>query len=127
MVSCYVQNDFEKAEILYQTAIDLNPNEALAWLYKGVLHAFKGNGELAVQHTEKACELSPIDPYQHFYQSLTASAYLTASNYERCIEMAKLSLKFNSMHVSTRRVLTIAQVMAGQVEDAQTSAKLLMT
>ena len=126
LVSCYVQNDFEKAEILYQTAIDLNPNEALAWLYKGVLHAFKGNGELAVQHTENACELSPIDPYLHFYQSLTASAYLTAANYERCIEMAKLSLKFNSMHVSTRRVLTIAQVMAGQVEDAQKSAKHLM-
>ena len=126
LVSCYLQNDFDKAEILYQTAIDLNPSEALAWLYKGVLHAFKGDGELAVQHTMRACELSPVDPYLHFYQSLTASAYLTAANYERCIEMAKLSLKVNTMHVSTRRVLTIAQVMAGQIEDAQVSAKHLM-
>ena len=126
LVSCYMENDFEKAEILYQNAINLNSNEALAWLYKGVLHAFKGEGELAVQHTMRACELSPMDPHLHYYQSLTASAYLAAENYEKCIGMAKLSLKVNAMHVSTRRVLTIAQVFAGQVEDAQASAKQLM-
>ena len=126
LVSCFMKNDFEKSEILYQNAIDLNPNEALAWLYKGVLHAFKGEGKLAIQHTTRACELSPMDPHLHYYQALTASAYLAAENYEKCIGMAKLSLKANAMHVSTRRVLTIAQVFAGLVEDAQVSAKQLM-
>jgi adenylate cyclase len=126
LVSCYLLNDFDNAYKQYTAAIELNPNEAIAWLYKGMLHAFKGEGDIAVHDTLKACELSPLDPHLHFYQSLTASAYLTAAQYEKSIEMAKLSLRVNSTHISTHRCLTIAQAMSGRISDAQISAKQLL-
>ena len=126
LVSCYLLHDLEHAHKQYITAIDLNPNEALAWLYKGMLHAFRGEGDLAVHDTLKACELSPLDPHLYFYQSLTASAYLTAAKYDKSVDMAKQSLRGNGKHVSTHRCLTIAQVMSGQITDAQMSAKQLM-
>ena len=126
LVSCYLKHDFENAYKQYVEAIDLNPNESIAWLYKGMLHAFRGEGEIAVHDTLKACQLSPLDPHLYFYQSLTASAYLTAGQYEKSIDMAKQSLRGNSNHVSTHRCITIAQVMSGHVLDAQVSAKQLM-
>ena len=58
LVSCYLFNDFENAAIRqYQAAIDLNPNEAIAWLYKGMLHAFRGDGEIAVHDTLKSVRI----------------------------------------------------------------------
>ena len=126
LVSCHLQNDFEKAQMQYQTAIDLNPNEAPAWLYQGLMHALKGEGDIAVRDTLKACELSPLDPYLHFNQSITAAAYMVAADYEKSIELAKLSLKTNAMNTSTRRILTMSQVMAGHIDDAKISAKHLL-
>jgi adenylate cyclase len=126
LVHYYLMNDFDAAFQQCESALKVNSNESLAWLYKGMLHAFKGEGDLAVHDTLRACELSPLDPNFHYYQSLTASAYLTAEQYEKSIEMAKRSLRGNAMHISTHRCLTIAQAMVGQLDDAQSSARHLM-
>ena len=126
LVECYLLNNLDVAMEHYQNAIELNPNESLAWLNKGMLHAFKGEGEIAVQYTLKACELSPLAPNFHYYQAITASAFLTAAKYDKAIDLSKRSLSGNSTHISTHRTLTIAQVMSGQLVEAQESAKLLM-
>ena len=126
LVECYLMNNLDAALEYYKNAIELNPNESLAWLNKGVLHAFKGEGDIAVHDTLKACALSPMAPNFHHYLSLTASAHLTATEYEKCIDFAKRSLIGNATHISTHRCLTIAQVMSGQILEAQESAKRLM-
>ena len=119
-------SDFDQALEQCHASLELNPNEALAWLYKGMLHAFKGEGDLAVDNTLKACSLSPLDPNLHYFQSLTASAHLTAGRYEEAIQLAKQSLRTNYIHASAHRSLTIAQVMAGHLQEARSSAKNLL-
>ena len=126
LVECYLFNNLDVAMEHYQNAIQLNPNESLAWLNKGMLHAFKGDGEMAVKDTLTACELSPMAPDFHHYQSITASAHLTAAKYDKAIEFAKRALSGNAAHISTHRCLTIALVMSGQISEAQESAKRLM-
>ena len=42
------------AEERYELALAANPNNALAWLLKGTLHAFKGEGAQAVERTQRA-------------------------------------------------------------------------
>lgn len=107
-------------------ALESNPNEALAWLFRGILHAFAGEGEPAEQASARALSLSPVDPMRHYYDSLAATAALGAQHYPRAIELAQRSLRANRMHPSTYRALAIAQSMAGQHEQAQRSVAQLL-
>lgn len=124
-VHCHMLKDLDGAAQRYNAALAVNPNDSLAWLFDGVLHAFRDQGEQALASAEKALQLSPLDPLRYFYDSLAATAALSARRYELAIELANRSLKANRLHSSTLRVLTIAQVRTGQIADAsQTLQKL---
>jgi adenylate cyclase len=79
-----------------------------------------------VQDTELALTLSPLDPHRFFYDSLAASANITAGHYERALELAKSSLRANRTHTSTWRALTVAQWQLGLEREACESAQELM-
>lgn len=118
--------DLDKGMSLLRLAIDANPNEPLAWLLLGSMHSFKGEGGEAVAATEQAMRLSPTDPMRFFYDALGASACLSADQFDRAIELASRSLRVNRLHLSTYRVLAIAQVLSGREAQArQTIADLL--
>lgn len=103
----------------YERAIAINPSDSLAWLLKGMLFAFRGEGHEAVQHTERAMRLSPLDPLRYFYESLAASAAAAAGQYDRAIELAQRSLRANRTHTSTLRALAIAQSFSGRLDEAR--------
>lgn len=103
----------------YDRALELNPSDSMAWLLKGMLLAFQGDGQQAVEHTERAMRLSPLDPLRYFYESLAASAAVAAGQYDRAIELAQRSLRINRMHTSTLRALAIAQSLAGREDEAR--------
>ena len=110
----------------YDLALSVNPNDSLAWLLKGTLHAFKGEGDIAVRTTQKALRLSPLDPMRYFYESLAATAAMSAGHFERAIELARRSLRLNRTHTSTYRAMAIAQARLGRLDDARhTMAELL--
>jgi class 3 adenylate cyclase/TolB-like protein/tetratricopeptide (TPR) repeat protein len=110
----------------YERALRVNPNDALALLLKGTLHAFKGEGKLALKDTKHALRLSPLDPLRYFYDSLAATAALSAGEYERALELSRRSLRANRTHTSTLRALLISQWQLGQyVEARATVAELL--
>jgi adenylate cyclase len=114
-----LRGDLDTGLKRYESALSENPNESMAWLLSGVLHAFKGEGDTAVIATERALKLSPLDPIRYFYDSLAASAAVSAGNYERAIELAKRSLRANRTHTSTYRALAIAQSMLNKTDDAR--------
>jgi adenylate cyclase len=123
-----LRKDLSKGLERYELALENNPNESMAWLLKGMLRAFEGedHGKIAFSHTNKAVQLSPLDPTRYFYDALSASAAIAACEYEAAILLAKRSLRANRTHTSTYRALVIAQVMSGDIESAQASAKELM-
>lgn len=110
----------------YESAITSNPNESLAWLLKGTMHAFKGEGDQAVRDTQRALSLSPLDPLKYYYDSLAASAALSAADYQKAIDLSRRSARANRTHTSTYRVIAIAQVMLGNIEDARRSMNDLL-
>jgi adenylate cyclase len=77
MVQSNILRKLDVAEEQYAMALRINPNDSLAWASKGVLHAFKTEGKLAIQHTQRALKLSPLDPNRHYYDSLAATAALS--------------------------------------------------
>ena len=107
-------------------AIEANPNDSLAWLLKGVTHAFIGEGSKAAEAAELAMRLSPLDPRRSYFESLAAGSHLMDGRYDRAIELASASLRANQLHVSTLRVLAIAQWHSGRHEGArQTVARIM--
>jgi adenylate cyclase len=117
---------FDVGEDSYERALATNPSNAYAWLLKGTLHAFKSEGRQAVDNTERALRLSPLDPHRYFYDSLAATACVANRQYDRALDLAQRSLRANRKHTSTWRVMTIAQWQLGQFEAARKSAQELM-
>ncbi|MDP3754127.1 MAG: adenylate/guanylate cyclase domain-containing protein [Polaromonas sp.] len=98
----------------YEQALNINPNDSLAWLLQGTLHAFKDEGEAAMAGTERALKLSPLDPLRYFYDSLAATAALSAHDYARASELARRSLRANRSHTSTLRAMIVAEAHLGR-------------
>lgn len=126
IVHCNLMHDLQGGLKCYEHALQVDPNEPLAWLSKGMAYAFLGDAKQAITDMKQACTLSPLDPQRYYYTSLMASAYLTDDDYAQAIYWAKESLRHNGSHASTHRVLTISQVLSGDIKTAQQSAKKLM-
>jgi adenylate cyclase len=119
LVHTNLKRDIDFAGVRYLSAIEANPNESLAWLLKGTMHAFKGEGDLAVANTKHALKLSPLDPFKYYYDSLAATAALSSGDYLGAIELAKRSLRANRTHTSTLRALVIGYVQSNQLVDGK--------
>lgn len=126
LVNVHLARDLDTAMGSYETAVSSNPSDALAWLFKGVLHAFRAEGDQAVADTMRALELSPLDPQLYFFQSLMATSFLSAKRYDEALKIAQASLRANGSHVSTLRVIAIAQQNLGDSEAARLTIKHLL-
>jgi adenylate cyclase len=125
-VNTYILKRLDVAEQLYAQALQSNPNEALAWLLRGTLHAFRGEGREATRYTRQALRLSPLDPLSFYFLAHAASAALASQQYERCLKLAKESLRLNVTHTSTLRVLVVALWKLDRHEEARGTVATLL-
>jgi len=125
-VHCLLRKDFGAAAHSYERALEVNPNEPLAWLFKGAMHAFKGEGDQAMQAADMALALSPLDPVRYFFESLAAAAAASAGHYEHTLALAQRSLRVNRNFASTWRAVVIAQVQLGHLDAARETSKALL-
>ncbi|WBU57260.1 hypothetical protein [Paracoccus sediminicola] len=113
------------AEARYCAALEVNPNESLSWLLRGTLLAFRDNGQAAIEATDTARRLSPIDPFGYYYDSLSASAHLAAEDYPRALALADQSLQVNDRHLSTLRTQIAAMYFLDDIEGCRQAAETL--
>jgi class 3 adenylate cyclase/TolB-like protein len=125
-VYCHLLKDLDTARKRCNQAVDTNPSHALGWLYLGTVNAFKGDGQAAVEATRRAMELSPLDPQRYYFESLSATAALSAHQYESAERLARSSLALNRMHLSTWRALTIALVSQGRMDEARETLVMVL-
>lgn len=115
----------DAAQASYEAALGVNPNDPLANLLMGTLHAFRGEGKPAVRATQRALRLSPLDPLRYYFDSLAASAAVADDQHERAIRLAQRSLRLNRTHTSTYRALAIAQWLSGRHDEARGTVERL--
>lgn len=127
LVNTNLLHRHDVARASYDLALAKNPNQGLAWLHRGVLSAFQGRGDEAVEETMRAVALSPLDPWRYYYDSLCATAALAARDYPAAIAYAERSFQVNRLHASTLRVLAIASAELGLMEDARDAVTELRT
>jgi len=119
-------HDFSTADQRFESALDVNPNESLAWLLRGSLKAFLNDGEAAVSSNQQARKLSPIDPFNYYYDSLASTAYIAADDFENALVYANRSLTTNDQHLSTHRAKITALHFMDRREEARTAAEELL-
>jgi adenylate cyclase len=117
---------FDIAQDRYDIALETNPNDSFAWLLRGMMYAFMGQGKRAVSETSRALALSPLDPHRYFYDSLAGSAHISAGDYGLGLELAKRSLRANRTHTSTLRAMAVAQTRLGLADEARETVRLLL-
>jgi adenylate cyclase len=109
----------DEGAALCDKALDANPNNSLASLYRGLAFAFQGKGDQALYSARLAMRLSPLDPHRFYYQSLAATAALAAEQWALALELGTASLRANRLHTSTLRVIAIAATQMGDGERAR--------
>lgn len=119
--------DFEAASSRFENALDIDPNNSMAWLLKSRIHSFVGDGPAAVDCANRACSLSPVDPHRYFYDCLAATAFLANNEFEQALSLANRSFDSNRRHASTARVRTIALELSGRSEEARVAAEQLLS
>lgn len=126
LIQAYLRKSLDDARDYYKAALDVNPNESLAWLFTSTMHSYLDEGASAEAAADKALRLSPLDPLAYFFDSLAATAVLSAGDYKKAIELAQRSLKANRTHTSTYRALAIAQALDGRIDEARHTVKDLL-
>lgn len=61
--SALALKDFQTSDDLARRALDLDPNNAWGWLRLGWVSVYLGGPEDALNHFDRAQELSPLDPF----------------------------------------------------------------
>ncbi|WP_165396816.1 adenylate/guanylate cyclase domain-containing protein [Sphaerotilus mobilis] len=126
LVHAYLGKDLEQASDRYSQAIQINPNEGLAWLFQSALHAYANDGQDAVRCALQAQRLSPLDPMRYYYDNFTSMALLSHGDYDTAISYGKRSLRANRTHGSTLRILAIAQSLGGHADEAHQTVQDLL-
>ncbi|WP_299044154.1 winged helix-turn-helix domain-containing protein [uncultured Tateyamaria sp.] len=125
-VLAHLQHRLDEAQARYDAALALNPNDAQGLALRGMFSAFRDMGAEGKRDTERALHLSPFHPHRFFFLAQAAAANIAAKDFGRAVTLAKESRRLNRTHVSTLRTLAIAQVGAGQLEDARDTGKELL-
>lgn len=125
-VMCHMRQDLDAADERLNQALQVNPNDPLAWIFRCAVQSFRGAGEHAMAAGERAVSLSPLDPMRHYYDALASTAALSAGHLPRSIELATRSLLVNRHHLPTLRTLAIAQVEDGQIDAARETVRRVL-
>jgi len=116
---------FEDSLAEFETALQLNPNFALAQGYYGLALGYCGRWQDADEAARRAIRLSPRDPYAPVYFGIAAYARFLGGDDAEAIRLAQEALRQRSDFVGAHRVLTAAAGMAGQTEIAHAALKEL--
>jgi adenylate cyclase len=125
-IHCQLLGNPEHARSSLNAAVEANPSEPMAWLFKSLFSGMWGSSSAAVTEAYMARSLSPVDPLRYFFDLLTANAFLADHRHEEAIAYAHRSLRAVKHHVPTLRILLTAQVELGMLEEGkETLGKIL--
>jgi TolB-like protein/tetratricopeptide (TPR) repeat protein len=113
-----VAHDVEGGAALIERALQLNSNDAVAWGLSGLVHAYLGIPETAIEHVQRGMRLSPLDPFFYLFHSWLARGQFVAGRYEEAAASAEKSLRGYPDHLSSLLLGTAAHALLGRLDEA---------
>jgi TolB-like protein/class 3 adenylate cyclase/tetratricopeptide (TPR) repeat protein len=116
----------EEGADLIERALALNPHLSSAWQFGGLLKAFRGEPEMAIEHLAHAMRLSPLDPSLYSMQTATALAHFVAGRYDESVLWAEKASREDPNFLPAIRIIATSAGNSGQLERAQKAAKRML-
>jgi TolB-like protein/class 3 adenylate cyclase/Flp pilus assembly protein TadD len=113
-----VLGDYNDAVALIDRALELNPNQALAWAARAWLRVYLGQFDNAIEDAGRYMRLSPLDPNMQAIRNAVASAHLMAGRYGEAVSWARLAMQAKPGWAPPIRVASAAEALAGNLEAA---------
>jgi TolB-like protein len=112
----YVIGDLEEAAAHFAQAVEIDPNHAAGWAFRGAIRNSMGDPETATGDIERALRLSPIDITKWFPLFLMGRAHILCGRYEQALPFVEASLRLQPNHVHTFVDKVVANVLAGRLD-----------
>jgi tetratricopeptide (TPR) repeat protein len=122
-----ISGNFDAAANAYKSAIEIDPNYALAYNNLGYIYRQKGKVDLAIEYYQKALELNPDDDTSH---TNLASAYDSKGHYDKAIASCYRALEIDPGSITVELALEKiikkkADAECRTIEEVQTEIAVL--
>ncbi len=118
---CHQGVRIDEAQRLLDDAVDANPSESMAWLYRSVWHQMWGDGARAVADAQHAIGLSPLDPQLAYFEMMLGISHLANHDPERALQVCEAAVHKVPRQLPLLRALLVAQFEVGDVAAASKS------
>jgi len=101
-------------------ALALNPNSAHAWAARGLVSLIQNRPDAAIEASERAIRLSPLDPWgARAFTFLLGAAHFAAGRYEQAIEWADRALAAQPGYRPGLLVKVASLAHLGRIDEAR--------
>jgi adenylate cyclase len=117
-----VEHDRAAASEAFEAAVALSPSSAFTYIMGGIVRAWAGEAERAIEWAEKGLRLSPFDPFAYGAWHGVAIARFRQGGYEDAADAARKAIQRNPGFSYPRTILAAALVKLGRIDEAKMEA-----
>ncbi len=118
--------DMDRAEILVDRALGLDPNHAWAWSRRGFIKVYRGDPAAATECFERAIKLSPLDPFSFNAHLGLGFASFAAGDAAEAVRWTELAMREKPGLTWAERDLAAFLAAAGRAEEAKAAIRRLL-
>jgi TolB-like protein len=113
-----VVRDLDRAVVLLDRSLLLNPNLAASWVRSAWVRIFLGQFDLAIEHASRAMRLSPLDPLLVGMQTAIAFAHFCAGRYDQSAAWAEKAVAEQPTFAPAVRLLAASNASLDRLDEA---------
>jgi adenylate cyclase len=122
-IQSVVRRKFSVAMGMFEQALEINPNSAIAWARSATTLAYMGQGEEALLRVRQAMRLSPFDPLGFAFCTTNGTASIVAGRYDEAASWLSRARRLNPGYRAASRMQIAALALCGEREEAAALAK----
>jgi TolB-like protein len=115
----FLAHEFDDAVAFMDRGLAVNPNLARAWTFSAWLRVWRGEPDLALEHSARAMRLSPLDPAMYAMHGAMAYAHFLAGRYDMASSCAEKARRENPTFLLTISISAASNALAGRLEPAR--------
>jgi adenylate cyclase len=125
-VLSFTRRDYDGAMYFLDRAITVGPSCQLAWTLSSTTAGWIGDGKRAVEHAQRALQLSPLDPFAFFTEHMLSQGHYICGDYEQAVVWGRRATARNGRLTSNLRTLAASLVAIGDLDGAREIARRVL-
>lgn len=115
--------NLDAAEQALSAALQRNPNEPLAWMFRAHLHIHDDEPQQARQAMQHALALAPLEPESYFFDCFAAAVFSDAGDHARGLLHARRAVHLRPDNLAAQAQRILSEVWAGEMDAARQHAE----